>query len=146
MRIWHKILIPVLPNAQLKAMRYELGDMIKQYPHIKNRLVSYANNYDIKCLYNYFEDVLDEFDKRGIKHNQKYDKEINGIVREKTQTKFWNLVWFFNEHNDRYLKQNIFNLEEKYDRGIITEDEWFKILEVAYRENIIKEIKRRNKW
>ena len=47
MRLWNYRLIKVLPNAQLKAMRYEIGDMVKQYPNIKNRLVSYANNYDI---------------------------------------------------------------------------------------------------
>ena len=31
------------------------------------------------------------------------------------------------EHNDRYLRQCYFNLQEKYDRGIITFDEWKKI-------------------
>ena len=34
MRIWPKILITsgALPTKQLKSMRYELGDMIKQHP------------------------------------------------------------------------------------------------------------------
>lgn len=31
------------------------------------------------------------------------------------------------EHNDRYLKQCYYNLQEKYDRGIITQEEWEKI-------------------
>lgn len=36
------------------------------------------------------------------------------------------------EHNNRYLKQCYYNLQEKYDRGIITEEEWKKI------ENILE--------
>lgn len=50
MRIWSKRLIPILPTKQLKAMRYELGDMIKQYPNIKHPLVKFANDYGIKYL------------------------------------------------------------------------------------------------
>ena len=34
-------------------------------------------------------------------------------------------------HNDRYLAQCYYNLQEKYDCGGITEDEWQKIEEVA---------------
>lgn len=34
------------------------------------------------------------------------------------------------EHNKRYLTQCYYNLQEKYDRGIITKDEWLKIEEV----------------
>lgn len=45
---------------------------------------------------------------------------------------------YYPEHNDRYLKQCFYNLEEKFDRGIINEEEWHKILELAYKENIIE--------
>lgn len=31
------------------------------------------------------------------------------------------------EHNQRYLQQCLFNLEEKYDRGIISQQGWEKI-------------------
>lgn len=127
MRIWDCRLIEVLPDAQLKAMRYELGDMIKQYPHIKNGLVKYANNYDIKYLYCYFTDVLDMFDERGIKYSKKYNEEIKQIVAEKTETKFWNLCWYYPEHDERYLRQCLYNLEEKAMRGLISKKEWAKI-------------------
>lgn len=127
MRLWHYLLIPMLPDAQLKAMRYEIGDMVKQYPKINNRLVGYASNYDIKYLYSLFEDVLDEFDKRGIKHNKKYDNEIEKIVKEKSHFKYDYLNLFYTEHNDKYLKQCYFNLQEKADRGIISKEEWGKI-------------------
>ena len=117
MRLWHFMLIPVLPNAQLKAMRYEIGDMVKQYPNIKNGLVKYANNYDIQYLYLLFQNVLDEFDKRGISHNKKYDNEIKKIVEEKSSFPlFTDFYLHYREHNDRYLKQALYNLQEKADR------------------------------
>lgn len=31
---------------------------------------------------------------------------------------------YYPEHNDRYLKQCYYNLQEKADRGIITKEEW----------------------
>lgn len=129
MRIWSKRLISVLPNKQLKAMRYELGDMIKQYPNIKNSLVKYANNYDMCYLGRYFLLVLKECFDRGIKTSDKYDNEILDIIMN--HTKFSDEIYYedytFEEDNDRYLKQCYYNLQEKYDRGIITFDEWRKI-------------------
>lgn len=127
MRLWSYQLIPALPNAQLKAMRYEIGDMVKQYPNIKNGLVKYANKYDIKYLYSYFQDVLDEFDKRKINHNKNYDNNIEKIVKEKSHFQFSYLNLYYEEHNDRYLRQNLYNLEEKAIRGIISKEEWQRI-------------------
>ena len=138
MRLWHYELIPALPNAQLKAMRYEIGDMVKQYPNIKNRLVKYVNNEDIKYLFNYFIKVLNEFDKRKINHKKNYDDEICKIVDEKSISQFVSLNLVYPEHNDRYLKQCFYNLEEKYDRGIITQQEWEEILKLMYEKNIIE--------
>lgn len=83
MRLWDYRLIPVLPNAQLKAMRYEIGDMVKQYPNIKNGLVKYANNYDIKYLYSLFQDVVAQFNKRNLNHSKKYDDEIKKNSKRK---------------------------------------------------------------
>ena len=142
MRLWHYKLIPVLPTKQLKAMRYELGDMIKQYPNIKHPLVNYANNYPIICLWNYFCIVCNEMTNRNIKMNNSYNIQIERIVYANT---FKNIeikvvsqqempeykinTFEFKEHNNRYLKQCYYNLQEKYDRGIITQDEWDKIEE-----------------
>lgn len=142
MRLWDYRLIKVLPNAQLKAMRYEIGDMVKQYPNIKNRLVSYANNYDIVYLLSYFYQVAKEMEKRNIKMNDAYNSEIVDICFQKSKSE--NIFFDFNtppiypEHNDRYLRQNFFNLEEKHDRNMITDEEWEEILKVAYKEDIIE--------
>lgn len=34
------------------------------------------------------------------------------------------------EHNDRYLTQCYYNLQEKYDRRIISNEEWEKIYNI----------------
>ena len=124
MRIWSKKLIHVLPNKQLKAMRYELGDMIKQHPNIKHPLVKFANRYDIMFLYSYFMKVCDELNKSGINMNKSYNESILLLCYAKTHSDY---NYLFNEDNDRYLKQCYYNLQEKYDRGIITQEEWEKI-------------------
>ena len=38
-----------------------------------------------------------------------------------------NSVIFEGFHNDRYLRQCYYNLEEKYDDGIIPDEEWKKV-------------------
>lgn len=129
MRIWHFELIDVLPNTQLKAMRYELGDMIKQYPNIKHGLVKYANYYKLEILISYFIRVLREFDKRGINHRSSYDNEILDIYPRDREVDE-NL--FYPEHNDRYLRQCYYNLQEKADRGIISKEEWELIHKKIY--------------
>lgn len=131
MRIWSKRLITsgVLPTKQLKAMRYELGDMIKQYPNIKHSLVKFANNYDCAYLGQYFILVCRELDKRGINKNISYDTNIISIVLEKS--KFNDDIYFkectFDEDNCEYFDICYYNLYEKYLRGIITKEEWQKI-------------------
>jgi len=130
MRIWSKSLIPVLPTKQLKAMRYELGDMIKQYPNIKHPLVKFANYYNIKYLAQYFKEVCNECEKRGIKMNHKYNMEIWNLWQIKVPLEdngVPNEACRFKEDNRRYLIQCYYNLQEKYDRGIITQEEWEKL-------------------
>lgn len=134
MRIWSKVLIPVLPTKQLKSMRYELGDMIKQHPNIKHPLVKFANNYDIGYLGNYFCQVCDEMDERGINHKISYDGEILNIVRNNSKygayDKYADISLQFSEDNKVYLQICRWNLYEKFIRGMITEEEWKRLEEV----------------
>jgi uncharacterized protein (TIGR02328 family) len=134
MRIWSKVLIPVLPTKQLKSMRYELGDMIKQHPNIKHPLVKFANNYDIGYLGNYFCQVCDEMDERGINHKISYDGEILNIVRDNSKygayDKYADISLQFNEDNETYLHVCGWNLYEKHLRGMIPEEEWKRLEEV----------------
>lgn len=136
MRIWSKKLIPVLPNKQLKAMRYELGDMIKQYPNIKHPLVNFANNYDIVYLYDYFSNVILECEYRKINMDYNYNLKIFNIAVSKSNGEY-NILddYIFLEDNADYLKICYWNLYEKAIRGIITDEEWRKI-EDLFKEEI----------
>lgn len=90
-------------------------------------------DYDKQYFCRYVSIVIKEMNKRNINFNPKYYEEIwdfcNGIITAYN---------YYPEHNDRYLKQCFYNLEEKYDRGIISKEEWEEILKVAYKENIIE--------
>ena len=133
MRIWAYELIDVLPKKQLLAMRYELGDMIKQYPNIKHGLVKFANNYDIASLGKYYTEVIFEICKRGYNFNKKYDETLIELIKNKSKNLLDNKR--YKEDDDRYLKQCYFNLQEKFDRKIITEEEW-KLIESKFKKQI----------
>lgn len=119
-------MIPILPTKQLKAMRYELGDMIKQYPNIKHPLVKFANDYGIEYLGQYFLLVNQQCMERGINTSTKYDNSILEIVMNNTRFSdeiYWK-DYTFKEDNDEYFKICYWNLYEKHLRKMITDEEW----------------------
>ena len=124
MRLWHYKLIPVLPNAMLVSQWRECIAIKRQWEKgtLKHRLVSYVMDYDREVFSNYVRHVVRELEKRNVKFQQKYLDEIiefcNGDLY---------ITENYNQHNDRYLKQCLYNLQEKADRGIITKEEWQKI-------------------
>lgn len=123
MRCWHYKLIPVLPNAMLVSQWRECIAIKRQWEKgtLKHRLVSYVQLHDY-CYFNtYVIRVIDELKKRNINYNCKYYNEINDFCGHTV------IKGNYSEHNDRYLKQCYYNLQEKYDRGIITKEEWQKI-------------------
>lgn len=136
MRIWSKKLIDVLPTKQLCAMRYELGDMIKQHPNIKHSLVKFANNYDPIFLYYYFMDVCNEMNKRKINMKQSYNNEIMELICNKSSNQQSQI---FKEDNNEYLTICYWNLYEKYIRGTISYEDWERI-DNRYKEVINNEI------
>lgn len=127
MRLWHYKLIPVLPNAMLVSQWRECIAIKRQWEKgtLKHRLVSYVMDYDREVFSNYVRHVVRELEKRNVKFQQKYLDEIiefcNGDLY---------ITENYNQHNNRYLKQCYYNLEEKYDRGIITQEEWYKIFKM----------------
>ena len=69
----------------------------------------------------YTNAVLNEIHRRGYKCDfNKFDKYKLGNSRKGIE---YNKL-FKNWHNERYLCQCYYNLEEKYDCGGITFDEW----------------------
>lgn len=127
MRLWHYKLIPVLPDAMLVSQWRECIAIKRQWEKgtLKHRLVSYVKNYDKGYFASYVFGVANELGKRHFKFQTMYLEEIND---------FANWVFInskkYEEHNDRYLKQCYYNLEEKHDRGIISDEEWQPIEEL----------------
>lgn len=131
MRFWHYKLIPYLPNKMLVSQWRECIAIKRQWEKgtLKHRLVSYVKNYDKGYYWNYFAMVLQELINRDIKYKQQYVDEMYEFTKDGVDSKYY----IYKEHNNRYLLQCYYNLQEKYDRGIITKEEWQKI------ENLFKE-------
>lgn len=114
MRLWHYALIPYLPKSQLLAQWRELNSIFKkQDNHI---LINYIYEYSKKDLCVYTEMVIKEMQKRKIKiKNLENCKNYFGeCYKNHNWTSF---KPFKDHHNDRYLRQCFYNLQEKYDRG-----------------------------
>lgn len=126
-RLWHYKLIPVLPNAMLVSQWRECIAIKRQWEKgtLKHRLVSYVMDYDREVFSNYVRHVVRELEKRNVKFQQKYLDEIIEFCNDDLY-----ITENYNQHNNRYLKQCYYNLEEKYDRGIITQEEWYKIFKM----------------
>lgn len=136
MRLWHKDLISVLPRKQLLAQWRECCAITKNIAtkstpnHV---LVNKVLNYSAIHFICYVDSVLSEMSNRGYKISKSayvnFTKNMNNAKSyfcgsENSITK--NGV-FPNWHNDRYLRQCYYNLQEKYDCGAITHEEWLNI-------------------
>jgi hypothetical protein len=55
---------------------------------------------------------------------------------ETTHTEIDTNSLYLGWHNDRYLKQCLYNLQEKYDCGGISEEEWEKIAK-KFQEHLL---------
>lgn len=113
MRLWHYKLIPLLPNSQLLAQWRELNSILKNQP--KHILINYVYEYSKEDLWVYCNLVLDEMARRkfrdpNLDNFRWYFFGLNHPETELTEP-------FRNHHNNRYLLQNFYNLQEKYDRG-----------------------------
>ena len=129
-RLWHYKLIPVLDDKHLISCWRECIAIKRQWEKgtLKHRLVSYVMDYDKTIFMGYVYLIVGELNERNIKWQQKYWNEL---------LEFCDGIWVipYKEHNDRYLKQCYYNLQEKYDRGIITDEEW-KLIEDNFKEEL----------
>ena len=136
MRLWHKDLIQVLPRQQLLSQWRECCCIARNIAingtpnHI---LVNKILDYPSSQFNVYTKAVYDEMLKRGYRCdwmkfrkwwiNRNYDWELKDCFPR----------W----HTDRYLLQNLFNLQEKYDCDGISYEEWKPIEKLL--DNILKE-------
>ena len=123
MRLWHYKLIPVLPNKMLVSQWRECIAIMRQWKKgtLKHRLVSYVMDHNSQIFTNYVFKVANEMDIRKIKYKHQFLTEFTDFAS------ITELELNYLEHNNRYLIQCYYNLQEKADRGIISEEEWQKI-------------------
>lgn len=79
-------------------------------------------------FFEYIHLVIKEMENRDYKVNKgSYDRCFSNFrkIIEKYHWNFYETSDLYNDwHNDRYLRQCLFNLQEKYDCGGIPEEEW----------------------
>lgn len=126
MRLWHTDLIPVLPRQQLLGQWRELNSIYrKQDKHILINFIYECPN-TFNDLYSYSLLIMDEMEKRGYRYN---DKNFEEYFLCNTNSLELNIISniYPRKMTKRYLKQCLYNLQEKYDCGGITQEEWLKI-------------------
>lgn len=120
MRLWHKDLITVLPRQQLLGQWRELNSIFKnQNKHV---LINFIYDCTKSDLFKYSLSVMQEMRDRGYEVNNENFKKFF----DSTRITFYSDN-YLNKMNDRYLRQCLYNLQEKYDCGAITEQEWRRI-------------------
>lgn len=126
MRLWHKDLIEVLPRQQLLAQWRELCSIYaKQDNHI---LINFVYE-DISSLKTYSDLVIQEFTRRGYKISTNAMNRYTDYFSDQTTEGVAGI--FPNKMSLRYFKQCYYNLEEKFDCGGITIEEFEPIYVLA---------------
>ena len=130
MRLWHKDLISVLPRQQLLGQWREcclIAKNIAENGTPNHILVNKIMEYPLEHFHYYTGMIHDEMLNRGYKVNySRFDKWLHLEENHCTYDKLFN-DW----HNRRYFIQCYYNLQEKYDCGGITHEEWRKIKRLA---------------
>ena len=112
MRLWHKDLIPYLPDSQLRGQWRELGSIFKDEP--RHILINYVYLHPTEHLYAYTQLILNEYKKRGFKINNwtNYNNYFKHIDKDKIPS-YEDIFYVW--HNESYLAQCYFNLKEKFE-------------------------------
>ena len=125
-RLWHKDLIPYLPRQQLMGQWREVCAIARNIAvngtpnHV---LVNKVLDYGAGHLNQYAYEICAEALSRGYKVDfdrfiQHRPQPIEGCSHEEI---------FKDWHNARYLRQCLYNMQEKADCGAIPEEEWERI-------------------
>lgn len=119
MRLWDYRLLPYLPKSQILGQWRELNSIFKKQD--KHILINYIYEYPKEDLFAYSVMVFKEMNKRGykckIENYQKYffdDSTLNDYPNHNNG--YEKFIPFKNHHNNKYLKQCFYNLQEKFDR------------------------------
>lgn len=142
MRLWHYKLLPVLDDFHIVAQYRELlaiKGAIDKNGTPNHRLVNKVLDYPITDFKWYFSLVRSELNSRNIRYNNKKALEVYNWHSDKfafPKTFEWSNdnTPYMGWHNDRYLRQCYYNLEEKHDCGIVSDSAFEKIKKVCKGE------------
>ena len=131
MRLWHYKLIPYLPKQQLLGQWRECCSIkakIVREGKPNHILVDRIMDYPKDHFYTFCRLVQDQMLERGYK--------VGNASRSKIWTECWSWIdeseLFPKWHDAIYLRQCLYNLEEKFICGGISQEEWDKIY-VAFK-------------
>lgn len=133
MRLWHKDLIQVLPDNQLQCQWKDLIAIVENIKGSKtpgNPMVSKVNHYNKSHFYNYCCMVCNEMFRRGFDVSEEAKTKLFEYVTEEERqvgASIPHFQLFEGWHNDRYLVQCFYNLQEKFDCSGMTNQEWERI-------------------
>lgn len=132
MRIWHKELIEYLPRMQLLGQWREcccIAKNIALYGTPNHILVNKVMNFPLTHFRSYCEAVAKEMERRGYLANfTRLDRWLGrGPKVDRDE-------WFDGWHDDRYLRQCLYNLEEKAMCGGVPVEEWKRITDEFGKE------------
>lgn len=131
MRLWHKELIRFLPRQQLLSQWREcclIYKLLIERGTPNHILVNAVTNYPIEHFLKYSDLVISEFERRGynIRRCALLDA-VNDYVMFDNKLDIYDL--FVGWHDYVYLRECLYNLEEKARAGGISNVEWAVIQE-----------------
>lgn len=148
MRLWHKDLIPVLPDNQLRGQWRECCLIAKALHdgNLNHLLVNKIKDYPEEHFFRYCGRVFSFMVDKGYKCD--YAKLLQYADDYKFGAAFWHSgtisldALFDGWHNDHYLRQCLYNLQEKHDCGGIPAEQWARIVKKFrwFSEKEMKEV------
>lgn len=136
MRLWHQSLIPYLPGRQLLGQHRECCALRGKGWGKNQRTVKYVFNYNLNSLYEYHKLVMQEMKNRGYKPNPLwfsidyrgknlgFDNSLTNYISDENKSITYISNNIFNEHNEGYLNECIYNLTTKNEKGKIKKKDW----------------------
>ncbi len=140
MRLWHKGLLSALPDKKLLTLWHDCCTIARNLDLIGTPNDMYVNRiteYPLSHFYAYTMLVVDEIGHRGIAVTatsyMKFEDHIFKAVDKSSVVEddvSYDAI-FYDWHDDRYLWQCMSMLEEEFDCGGITIDDWQKVQDIA---------------
>ncbi len=138
MRLWHKEMIKYLPDMQLKGQYREVFLIvysIKKFNSPKHLLVNKVMDYPLVHLSKYFSLVVRQMQAKKVRLNQDKIQELFDYLGDPEEISFEKL--YADWHNERYLRQCFYNLQEKADCGRPTKEEFEQVQKAFPQFNFI---------